>query len=65
MINEETNFRRTVRVKSHNNDAEETNNYYTEITDVNYDQIRKKSVGAEDSDLYDIFMKVCANISQN
>lgn len=57
MINEETNFRRTVRVKSHNADVED-NNFVGLVDDVAYDQIRKKSVGTEDGDIYDILMKV-------
>lgn len=57
MINEETNFRRTVRVKSHNTDVED-NNFVSPVCDVNYDQLRKKSLGTEDTDIYDIFTKV-------
>lgn len=64
MINEETNFRRTVRVKSHNTDVED-NNFVGSVDDANYDQIRKKSVGTEDTDIYDILMKVRVRIVFN
>lgn len=60
MLNEETNFRRTVRVKSRRSDLEESTNVVVD-DGVNYDEViqsRRGSANKDDVEIYDVLMKV-------